>query len=75
MESFLETFEKILKSHEIPFSFKKKVFNQCVLPALTYGCETWTSTTKLHQKLLVTQRALERSMLSILSKRDKKTND
>jgi hypothetical protein len=50
----------ILKSRELPLSLKRKIFNQCVLPAMTCGFETWTSTKKLSQKLLVVQRAMER---------------
>ncbi|CAG9116278.1 unnamed protein product [Plutella xylostella] len=32
-------------SSAIPQSLKTKVFNQCVLPVMTYGAETWTLTT------------------------------
>ncbi|KAG7296310.1 hypothetical protein JYU34_021440 [Plutella xylostella] len=31
----------------IPQSLKTKVFNQCVLPVMTYGAETWTLTVGL----------------------------
>ena len=41
---------------------------------MTCGCEIWISTTKLHQKLVATQRAMERSVLNA-SKRVKKTNE
>ena len=40
---------------------------------LTYGCETWTSTKKINQRLAVTQRAMERSILGI-TRRDRKSN-
>ena len=53
-------------------SLKRKVFDSCVLPVLTYGAETLTLT-KASEKLRVTQRAMERSMLGI-SLRDKMTN-
>ena len=26
----------------LPMSLNRKVFNQCVLPAMTYGCQTWS---------------------------------
>ena len=26
----------------LPTCLKRKVFNQCILPAMTYGTETWT---------------------------------
>ena len=62
----------IFKSN-MPICLKRKVFNQCVLPVLTYGCETWTLNTKAAQKLKVTQRSMERQMLNI-SLRDKRRN-
>jgi hypothetical protein len=34
-------------SSSIPQSLKTKVFNQCVLPVMTYGAETWTLTARL----------------------------
>ena len=52
---------------------KRKIFNQCILPVLTYGCETWTSTKKINQRLAVTQRTMERSML-IITRSDRKSN-
>src|ERR1700744_4222155 len=54
-------------------SLKRKVFDSCVLPVLTYGAETLTLTKVSENKLRVTQRAMERSMLGI-SLRDKMTN-
>jgi len=53
---------------------KRKVFNQCILPFLTYGCETWTNSTEMKRKLQITQRAIERQLLNI-TKRDKKRNE
>ncbi|CAG9116776.1 unnamed protein product [Plutella xylostella] len=35
-------------SSAIPQSLKTKVFNQCVLPVMTYGAETWTLTLTVH---------------------------
>ena len=54
-------------------SLKRKVFDTCVLPVLTYGAETLTLTKASENKLKVAQRAMERSMLGI-SLRDKYTN-
>ena len=46
-------------------SLKRKVFNQCVLPAMAYGCQTWSLTKKaLVKKLETSQRAMERKMLN-----------
>ena len=44
---------------------KRKVFNQCVLPAMTYGCQTWSLTKALVKKLETSQRAMERRMLNV----------
>src|SRR6202012_467856 len=41
-------------------SLKRKVFDSCVLPVLTYGAETLTLTKASENKLRVTQRAMER---------------
>ena len=46
-------------------SLKRKVFNQCVLPAMTYGCQTWSLTKALVKKLETSQRAMERRMLNV----------
>ncbi|MGH0163180.1 UNVERIFIED_CONTAM: hypothetical protein FKN15_055638 [Acipenser sinensis] len=40
---------------KLPLCLKRKVFNQCVLPVLTYGCETWTLNAKMTKKLQTTQ--------------------
>jgi hypothetical protein len=58
----------------LPQCLKTKVFNQCVLPVMTYGAETWNLTVKLAHRLHVTQRAMERCMLGI-SLRDKVRNE
>jgi len=55
-------------------SLKRKVFDMCVLPVLTYGAETLTITKASAKKLRVAQRAMERAMLGI-SLRDKMTNE
>ena len=59
---------------DIPVCLKRKVFNQCVLPVMTYGAETLTLTKKSINKLQVTQRAMERAILGI-SLRDKIQNN
>ena len=62
----------IFKSN-MPLCLKRKVFDQCILPVITYGCETWSLNSKMIQKLRVTQRGMERCMLGI-SKRDRERN-
>ena len=60
----------ILCNRNIPMSLRRKVYNQCVLPTMTYGSETWSLTKYLETKLQSAQRAMERQMLNI-SLRDK----
>jgi hypothetical protein len=53
---------------------KTKVYEQCILPVMTYGSETLTLTKASANKLRVAQRAMERAMLGI-SLRDRKRNE
>lgn len=57
--------KEVLKSKELSMSTKRKVFNTCVLPVITYGCETWSLTKHHREKLERCQRAMERSMTGI----------
>jgi hypothetical protein len=57
----------------LPICLKRKVFNQCILPAMTYGAETWTLSSKMESKLAAAQHNMERSILNITYK-DRKTN-
>ena len=45
----------------------------CVLPTMAHGCETWTTTKYLEQKLRTANHAMERRMLNI-TVRDKVRN-
>ena len=62
----------IMKSR-MPMVLKRKVFNQCILPVLTYGSETWVLNAAITQRLQTTQRSMERCMLGI-TRRDRKRN-
>ena len=55
-------------------SLKRKVFDPCVLPVMTYASETLTLTKASVNKLGIAQRSTERSILGI-SLRDKNTNE
>ena len=65
---------KILFKSNIPNSLKKKLHNQCIIPAMTYACETWNMTKAMERKLAATQRKMERSMLGVKWD-DMKTNE
>lgn len=44
---------------------RAQLFNSTVLPALLYGCQTWTLTNKQADRLRTTQRAMERRVLGV----------
>ena len=62
----------IMKS-TLPICLKRKVYNECIIPAMTYGCETWKLTKALENKLRVAQRSMERAMLGITLRERKRT--
>ncbi len=63
--------QNLIMNSNLPLSLKRKVYNQCILPVLTYGSETWRVTKELERKLRSPQRGMERRMLGI-TWRDKK---
>lgn len=58
------SFREILKS-DYSINLKKIVIDTCILPCLLYGCQSWIFTEKTKQKIITTQRAMERSILNI----------
>ena len=62
----------IFKSN-LAICLKRQVYNSCVLPAMTYGAETWTLTKQAQNKLAAAQTKMERSMLTI-TYTDRRTN-
>lgn len=60
--------KEVMKNRELPISAKRKVFDSCILPCMTYGCQTWSLTKANSEKLQVCQRSMERSMLNIKRK-------
>ena len=67
-----ENVRDIFKSN-LAICLKRQVYNSCVLPAMTYGADTWTLTKQAQNKLAAAQTKMERSMLNITYK-DRKTN-
>ena len=62
----------VFKNKKIPIILKRKVYDKCILPTVTYGAETWNLTKKLSLKLRTMQRAHEKIMLDLTWK-DRKT--
>ena len=54
---------EIFQDDKMPLSLKRQVFDQCVLPTMTYGCQTWSLTKATTHRLRIAQRAMERKML------------
>ena len=54
-----------MKNKEIPIKDKRKVYNTCILPCLTYGCQTWALTEKLNDKIGICQNGMERSVFGV----------
>ncbi len=57
--------QNLVMNSNLPLSLKRKVYNHCTLPVLTYGSETWRLTKELERKLRSAQRGMERRMLGI----------
>nr|XP_034832243.1 uncharacterized protein LOC117989050 [Maniola hyperantus] len=57
------SFKEILKNKEVKMTIKRKLFNTCILPVLTYGCQTWSLTKAQKKKLESCQNAMNRSMM------------
>ncbi len=55
----------LVMNSNLPLSMKRKVYNQCIIPVLTYGLETWRLTKELERKLRSAQRGMKRKMLGI----------
>ena len=64
----------IIRDKKLPISLKRKVLDTCILPAMTYGSETWSLTKPQENKLMTTQGKMERIMLGI-TLRDKVRNE
>ncbi|TKR73976.1 hypothetical protein L596_021211 [Steinernema carpocapsae] len=54
-----------LSSASVQMRLKRRLFNQCILPAMLYGCETWATTKEARKKLAVAQRRMERRMAGV----------
>ena len=57
--------KEILQDRQLPTSLKTHVMDQCVLPTMTYGCQTWSLNKQMTNKLRTAQRAMERKMLDL----------
>ena len=65
--------DNIMRDKNVPMRLKRKVFNECILPLMTYGCETWSLSNTQLEKLVTTQRKMERIMIGVTLKDRKST--
>ena len=65
LEHLWKKIKKILQDKDIPQNLKKKIFDQCILTTLTYGCQTWKMTKGNIRLIRTAQRKMERRMLNI----------
>ncbi|CAG4934862.1 unnamed protein product [Colias eurytheme] len=49
----------------LPIHLKTRLMNSCLLPCLTYACQTWKFNNNVRNKIITCQRGMERSMLNI----------
>ena len=53
-------YSHLLKDRMIPIRLKRTIMDRVILPAMTYGAETWALITHQENKLAVAQRSMER---------------
>ncbi|KAJ2941256.1 hypothetical protein O0L34_g3453 [Tuta absoluta] len=61
---------EVMKNKDMPIAHKRKVYDTCILPCLTYGCQTWALTEEQNYKIKVCQNSIERSVIGV-KRRDK----
>ena len=66
--------DNIRRDKNVPMRLKRKAVNECVPPVMTYGCETWSLSNTQLEKLITTQRKMERIMVGVTLNDRKSTN-
>jgi len=56
------------KDTDMSTKLKIEVLEACTIPTLTYGTQTWSLTKTQTERLKITQRAMERSILGVKKK-------
>ena len=64
----------IKRDKNLPMRLKRKAFNECILPVMTYGFETWSLSNTQLEKLVTNQRKMEKIMVEVTLK-DRKSTD
>ena len=66
--------DNVIQDKNVPMRLKRKALNECILPVMTYGCETWSLSNTQLEKLVTTQRKMERIMIGVTLKDRNSTN-
>ena len=66
--------DNIMRDTNVPMTQKRKAFNECILPVMTYGCETWSLSNTQPNKLVTPQRKMGRITVGVTLKDRKSTN-
>ena len=64
----------IMRDKNVPMRLKRKEFKECVLPVMTYGCETWSLSNTQIEKRITTQREMKRVLVGVTLKDKKSIN-
>ena len=62
-----------MRDINVPMRLKRKAFNECILLVMTYGCEIWSLSNTQLEKLVTTQRKVERNIVGVTLKDRKST--
>ena len=66
--------DNIMWDKNVPMRLKRKALYECMLPVMKYDCETWSLTNTQLEKMVTTQRKMERIMIGVTLKDRKSTN-
>ena len=66
--------DNIMQDKNVPMKLKSEAFCECSLPVMTYGCETWSLSNTQLEKLVATQKKMERIMVGVALKDRKSAN-
>ena len=66
--------DNIMQDKNVPMKLKRKAFNECILLVMTYDCETWPISNAQLEKVVTTQRKMERIMVGVTLTHRKSTN-
>lgn len=57
-------YREFLMNDALPIYLKRRIMDQCILPTITYGCQTWSRNTTTVRQIRTAQRAMERKILN-----------